>query len=364
MAYSTRSLATLSKLAWNSITSEIPGAIVNLWPNNLRVIGKVLALLDFQHELRRKWLWQQSFASTATDSAWLKRHGYEVGLTLTAATFATGNVAVSAAAGLVVPAGVQFTRADGAVFQTRTSTRADGISVTLAVIATAAGEDGNTDAETELTLVEGSGAPDGLGSTATVDASSLGNGSDEETMEAFRTRILDRKRQPPQGGSVTDFQRWVKEVSGDIIDVWVAGFTNDDRRVWVTFTRSDRTNAVPTASDVAAVQAYLDDDTVRPITARVYVTAPTPVSVPVTVSGLSPNNAAVQEAINAELAALFAERMEPAIPGTDFVLSRSWIDEAISRATGENRHKLSSPSDDITFSVPGQFPVLGKVNLG
>src|SRR5579872_6549867 len=112
--YPTRTLAQLATAAWGFFTETIPGAMVRLWPNTFRVIGKVLALIDFENELRRQWLAKQLFASTATDPAWLARHGWELGLVPDPATAATGSATVSCTPALLIPAGLQFERADGA----------------------------------------------------------------------------------------------------------------------------------------------------------------------------------------------------------------------------------------------------------
>lgn len=55
--------------------------------------------------------------------------------------------------------------------------------------------------------------------------------------------------------------------------------------------------------------------------------------------------------------------MQLRIAGDTFTLSRSWITEAISQASGEKRHVLSLPLDDVTLTN-GEFPVLGSVTYG
>ena len=50
-------------------------------------------------------------------------------------------------------------------------------------------------------------------------------------------------------------------------------------------------------------------------------------------------------------------------PSGDTVFSRSWLDEAVSRAVGENRHVIAVPLADIVvpagyLPVPADVPVL------
>src|SRR5438128_2648912 len=138
MAYPTRSLDGLAQAAWQFFTQTIPGAFVRLWPNTFRVVGKVLALLDFENELRRRWIFQQLFASTA-DQVWVTRHGWELGLVPDPAVMASGAATVACTPGLLIPAGIQFRRADGASFSVTAPTRPLGSTVSLPLLADLAG---------------------------------------------------------------------------------------------------------------------------------------------------------------------------------------------------------------------------------
>jgi hypothetical protein len=60
---------------------------------------------------------------------------------------------------------------------------------------------------------------------------------------------------------------------------------------------------------------------------------------------------------------MLRDRARPGIDGDPFILSRSWISEAISSVTGEDRHVLALPIEDVVYTS-GQFPVLGVVTYG
>ncbi len=201
--YTIRSLAQLAAEATGAFVQSVQGTATKLWPNVWRIESKVLALIGFEMEQRRAWLVRQLFASTA-DRVWLIRHGFEYGLQPTPASTAMGTASAAAAAGTVVPAGLQYARGDGTTYSTVARATASGTSVSLALEADVAGSAGNTSAGMILTLVNPDDAPLGLGKTCTVDSAEdgtgLSGGSDEQDLEAFRAEVLYRKRNPPQGG--------------------------------------------------------------------------------------------------------------------------------------------------------------------
>lgn len=378
--YSIRPLVELSKAARGYFTQAIDGAIASVWANTFTVFGKVLALVGFELELRRKWLADQMFASTA-DEVWLRRHGFELDLQPDPAKKALGSITLAATPALVVPAGLQFTRADGVTYTSLASATASGNSVTLIVEADAAALAGNSDAGTALTLVDVADAPVGLDTSATVDTAGLAGGADAEGLEPFRRRVLARKRRMPQGGASPDYETWLREALGPAVQsVFVDSMQDDAREVWVGFTvlnlpagtdpddddavlaafAADPSIVIPTLGQVAIAQSYLDDPVRRPVTARVSVIRLTPTPVPILIGALAPDTPAIRASIAAEIAATFLDRAEPGQPSDPFGLSRAWVDEAVSRATGEDRHVLVTPATDLSFTA-GLLPVPGTI---
>lgn len=365
MNFTPETLAQISTRVRGYFTQAIQGAIASVWPNSFTVSGKVLAMLDFERQQRRKWLYDQIFASTASAPS-LYRHGWELGLGGPApATPATGTATVSCTPGLGIPAGIQFQRADGATFSVRALVTPSGSVATLPLQADAAGAAGNSEAGTSLSLVPSTAAPAGLGDTATVvtqdDGGGFEGGADAETDEHYRAKVLARKRQPPMGGAAPDYQEWAQEALPTVTGVFVDTFIQSTRRVWVAFLVSDQANGIPSDGEVATVQAYLSDPVRRPVTATVSVVAPSPQAVDITFSSLTPNTAAAQAAVLAELEAIFAENVSPATPSTSFTLYREWLDAAIDRAPGVTAGTVSIPSGNLVYSTGGQMPVLGTV---
>ncbi|MBE7196743.1 MAG: baseplate J/gp47 family protein [Parafilimonas terrae] len=361
--YTIRSLAQLAAEATGAFVQSVQGTATKLWPNVWRIESKVLALIGFEMEQRRAWLVRQLFASTA-ERVWLTRHGFELGLQPEPASTAMGTGTAAATPGAVVPVGLQYVRGDGATYTVVANATATGSTVSIALEADAAGAAGNTAAGTILGLVSPDDAPAGVAATCTVSAASdgtgLSGGADEEATEAFRARVLYRKRNPPQGGSIPDYVEWVLAAVPTATAVFVDSFQNDTRSVWVQFTVSDQPNGIPTAGQVAAAQAFVDDPIRRPVTARVFVSAPVPQAVIVIIGGLTPDTVDIRAAVAAEIQATFLDRARPGQPSASFVFSASWIDEAISRATGEDRHRRVAPAADVTFAS-GNLPVLGTI---
>ena len=345
MGYEIRTLATLAGQARQFFTQSIPGAVASLWANTFTVLGKVLALLDFEHEMRRQALYQQLFASTAAE-VWLKRHGFELGLTPDSGTAASGTISIPCG-GLVepIPEGTTFTRADGATYSTVTVTQPPtiGATIDLVVQANLVGSAYNVVPGATLTLVPTAGVPFQLGSQATVDSSGLTGGVDAEALESFRARVLYRKRNPPQGGSVPDYVEWAQAALATVTNVYVDSFQNDSRSVWLCFTVSDQPNGIPTPAQVATVEAYASDPVRRPVTARVFATGPTEVDVPIVITNFSPDTPDTRAAAAAEIAALQIDEIQPATPTSAFTLFVETIEAAInSRDGGQELHARES----------------------
>lgn len=358
--YKIRPLAELSQQARGFFTQSVTGAIASVWANTFTVFAKVLGLLNFEHEQRRAFLYDQIFASRA-GKVWLLRHGFELGLQPFPALSALGTATADATPGLTIPAGLRYARADGAVYAVAAEEAAVGNSLTLTLEADAPGGLGNCAAGTVLTLLDPDDAPAGLGRVAVVDGGGLGGGADEEKLEPFRARVLRRKRNPPQGGARPDWETWVGEALGSVVQaVFVDSFSNETRAVWVAFTVGDQPNGIPTDAQVALVQAYINDPVRRPVTARAYAIKLALLPIPVAIQGLAPDTADVRASVEAELAAEFLDRAGPGLPSQPATLSRSWLGEAVSRAVGESRHVIALPVADVVVAA-GYLPVLGPV---
>lgn len=355
MSYEVPSSQTLAERAGQSIRMALPGSDTTLRVNNLSVVAKAWGLLLHEVHLRLRWIYRQIFVGTA-DGAHLDQHAADNGLARLAAARATGSVTVAGAASTVYPAGLRYL-VGGQAFVTMAAVTADPAgNATLPVRAELPGAAGNLPAGTVLQFAE-AGINPALPPTALVAAGGTGGGADREADDLLRERILEKRRNPPQGGSVPDYQRFAREVPG-VTRAWAAQMLNAPGSVVVWFLFTGRPNGIPIAADVAAVQAHLEAK--RRVAVAVVAAAPVPVAVNITIGGLAPDTSAVRAAIAASLAATFARRAQPGRPSESVVFSRSWIVEAIAAAAGEASHELVAPATSPVLTS-GQYPVLGTI---
>lgn len=292
-----------------------------------------------------EYMAKQMFADTA-EAEFLERHAAIYGVARNAATFADGPVVFTGSDGTEIPAGTLMQRADEIQYVTDAIGTISGGTVTVNVTCLTAGETGNLEAGQPLTLVS---PISGVTSEGTVDTGGIIGGQDEEDDDGLRERLIAKIQTPPHGGNENDYEQWAKEVTG-VTRVWVYPSQYGDGTVGVAFVRDDDTpSIIPSAGEVADVQAYIDAR--APVTADVTVWAPTasPLNFTINLDGAS-DTAAVKAAIIAELTDLIRREAEPA--GT---LLLSHIREAISSAAGEEDHVLTTPSSNQTAGAGAIF---------
>lgn len=351
-----RTLDAISRAIRGDLRRELPGTDAMVWPNVLSVFSKVVAMAIQLVEFRAEYIYKQIFASTA-DRRHLERQAYEFGMARKQASGAAGLIATTGTPDAVYPAGIAFL-SGGHVYRTSGQSKALATGdLTLLVHSEAMGNATNRDGGETLSLIDQALYPT-IGAQATVLAGGLGGGADIEDDEALRARILDRKRRPPQGGAYSDYEQIALGVPG-VVRAWAWPFAAGPGTVGVWFLFADRENLIPTAADVANVRGVIEMR--RLIRAGLSVSAPIPARLDITIAGLGLDTDDVRRRISDNLKAMLVDRARPGVAIEAFVLSKSWISEAISRAIGEDRHRLISPTDDVVYTG-GQYPVLGTVS--
>jgi uncharacterized phage protein gp47/JayE len=279
---------------------------------------------------------------------YLERQGSLYGIARKAATFAAGNVTFTGTAG-TIPSGTLLQRSDGLRYETQADATLAAGTASAAVEALTAGETGNADAGVSLFLVS---PIIGVNSNATVAAGGLGLGSDQESDEDLRGRIIDRLRFAPQGGAAADYEAWAKEVAG-VTRAWVFPGELGAGTVTIRFVRDGDVSIIPDAAEVMAVQDYIDER--RPVTAQVTVLAPTAVALNFTID-ITPDTAATRAAVEAELRDLLAR--DEVVPGGTILLSQ--IRTSIGIAEGITDFSLTTPNANVTHTT-GQMPTFGAI---
>ncbi|MDR2051149.1 MAG: baseplate J/gp47 family protein [Deltaproteobacteria bacterium] len=316
----------------------------------IAVLSKVWAGACHHMHGMLAWLFQQVFVDTA-ESVYLERWSRIWGIFRKSASLAAGMVTFSGADGAVIPSGTILLHQ---ATENRYATDSDGEiaagTVNLAVTALEAGAAGNLPANAPLSLI----APIvGIVSSGAAGADGLTGGADEETDESLRDRFLARLRNPPRGGSKSDYEAWALEVPG-VTRAWCYPLGLGIGTVSLAFVTDNAPEGpIPSPEMVARVQAHIDP--LRPASVKEWL-AFAPESLPIVIRlSVTPDTDAVRAAVRAELADLITREGLP-----DTVLYRSHIDEAISLAPGEVDHTLFEPAGNI--EVPGGYlPVLHEV---
>jgi uncharacterized phage protein gp47/JayE len=222
-----------------------------------------------------------------------------------------------------------------------------------------AGADGNDSAGITLSFE----APIvDITSTATVDANALTNGTDIETDDAYRARILARKRFNPHGGSEYDLEQWALEVAG-VTRAWAYPQYNGPGTVAVYFVCDAQSPITPTAAQIAAVTAHLTSHVNTagvtegvPVTMLpgLFILAPTLKTKDYTIK-LYPNNATVQAAVTAQVTDFILREGSPAN-----TMYASALSESVSAAAGEERNNITAGGADDTLAY-NEAAVLGTI---
>lgn len=351
MPFERPSLPQIEAQAVADIETRLPGVDARLRRSVLAVLARVEAAGLHGLYGYLDWIARQVMPDTA-ESEQLARWASIWGLARKPPAAATGNVTLAGTDGSIVPAGALMQRSDGRQYATLDEVTIDDGTAAVAVADTLPGLAGNAATGSKLTLTSPIA---GVQSTALVAAGGLVAGADTEGDSALLARLLARIRQAPHGGAANDYAAWALEVPG-VTRVWVRAAWMGLGTVGLLFVvDNDPDDIIPSPAKVAEVQAYIDDPGRRPVTAEVFVVAPTPKELDITITGLTPATAVVKAAIVAEVTDLLRRE---AAPGATILISH--LREAISTAVGEADHALTVPAADFAcdpheLAVPGAF---------
>lgn len=351
MSFNTTSLPDLITRTTNDLITRLQLATDVASRAFVRILAKAWsnAVNDLQGHIG--WVPKQYFVSQC-DNDMLPQHGVELGMSPLPPTFAIGPVTFTGEPGSPIPAGTPMQRGDTFQYQLLAdATIGLGGTVDAIVQALAEGADGNAPAGTVLTLAW---AVDGVSLRATVATGGIADGFDVESPDAFRARMLARKRNPPQGGAEADYEQWALSVPG-VTRVWIRPKWMGPGTVGVLFVMDDQVGSiVPGPDSVAAVQAYIDQPTIRPVTADVYVVAADVFLLNLSIH-LVPDTSAGRTAAEAELVDLLNREGEPGVCPPLGELQKS-----ASNAAGVSYGVITSPLVDPAPAA-NQVPQLGVI---
>jgi uncharacterized phage protein gp47/JayE len=358
----TPTLKDVRSIVRDKIRGALPGADA-LIPNSvLRVMSDCQGALCHLTLQYIDWLALQLLPDTA-EVEWLDRHG-DIWLVNSdgttgrkMATLAQGTMNfIGDVSGIIIPVGTRLTTGiSGQNIEYETLfelvTGLAGTAVPGEVRALDPGVAGNVPPGSFLSI-------EGI-SSVTAESVDVTGGVDEESDDDLRIRVLERIRQPPQGGALHDYVRWAKAVPG-CTRAWSypleMGIGTVTVRVMFDDLRASN-DGFPLDQDLAAVEGYIDS--VRPVAVKdFWVLAPLKQRVEAYINDLTPDTPAVRAAIEVSLREML---LVYAAPGR--TIYAAWKYQAISSTPEVVSFAMATSLDDVMQS-PGHMAVLGDIVYG
>lgn len=196
----------------------------------------------------------------------------------------------------------------------------------------------------------------GVDNSVGVGFTAIGGGSDQETNEQLRVRLLNRIQDPVAHFNSADIIRKAREVAG-VTRVFVQEVTPAVGQVTIYFMRDNDSDPIPDAGEVTTVRnSILEIKPANTATASVIVAAPTAVPVNFSFTSLNPNTASMQAAVSANLQQFFSEETQVGVN----------IQEDAYRAAIQNTIDTENGSRvvDFNLSAPGGDIVIGAGSIG
>ena len=190
----------------------------------------------------------------------------------------------------------------------------------------------------------------------TVTVVSLTGGTDVETDEELRARVLRRIQQPPMGGAAYDYEAWALAVPG-VTRAWCYPLEMGIGTVTVRFMMDDLradNDGFPLQEDVDAVERYIDSK--RPVAVKdFFVVAPLKQEITCIIEELVPDNPEVRGEIEQGLQDMLRTLAKPGQ-----TIYAAWKSYAVMSAPNIVSFRLGNNDDDVMES-PGHMAVLGSV---
>ncbi len=349
--FTRETLPQLIDRAQTDIEANLRGSVARLPQTNLDALACMSAGMADEQLEGIDFYATQINVTTAT-GVWLERHGSERGVLKKEPTRATGTLDVTVEPNTTVQLGALFqTQARWQVEATQAVSSIAGGTIQVPARAAETGPAGNLAAGTRFDTVN----PIQGVTAASAAEPGFAGGNPREGEEPYRSRILDRIQNPPQGGADYDYRRWMLEYPG-CTRAWVFPREQGTGTVVCRFAMDESyPDGIPPVAEVERMTQWLDVR--RPITAEVFVYAPIARRIDVVVRDLVPNTPLVQNAVEDELRDMLYREGEPGA-----VLYQSWFWQSVSIASGERHHTLDQPAANIPLLI-GELGVLGALDF-
>lgn len=336
--------------------SDIQQALVGVNASLKRTIERALALAiaGVAHGLYGgiETAERRSFIQTA-DEEGLARHGVTWDLPRKGPVLAKAVVLFFADPGASIPAGYTLVK-QGSTEQYTTDAiglEADG-QIFVSITAVAPGPASSLAVTEPVQL----GAPlAGVFSPGGV-TEVIQDGADEEAIEDWRQRLLDRVQQQPKGGANGDYFDWAKETPGvPVSRAWEQGLWMGPGTVRLIFVTDSTDPITPSPAALAAVTAYMEDQ--KPITAQLTVVGGIEQNLDPILT-ISPDTAQLRQAVENQIAAFLFQGSQgddaEIIPGGTMPISGTvdnpGLVDAIKATPGLDEFALLSPLADVDIA--------------
>ena len=224
------------------------------------------------------------------------------------------------------------------------------------------GSNGNSSSGSQLSLVSPIVNVD---NTCYISYDGLTLGLDTETDELLRARLKERCSNFTTPFTKAGLPVFIKEKNAGVTRVWIQDATPSAGYVTAYFARDNDSNIIPTASQANAVKdTIIDPETgIKPANtpdSYVIVSAPTPITINITFSALSPNTVAMKTAISQALTDYF--KSASINVGGDITLNElnALIYSVIDEEGNSPTFTLSLPSSNTAISDT-QLAILGTI---
>lgn len=365
MPWTKPDLRTVRQMVRDDVIAALSGSVL-IANSVLRVMADAMAALAHLTLRYIDWVASQLLPDTA-ETEWLDRHG-DIWLTNAdnsvgrkSAAYSSGVATfIGDVGGATMPEATPL--AAGALnFETTQEVAVgEGLATEVPIRALQSGTSSNLVTGTTIAVANQIA---GILSDGTVVF--LHGGSEDETDEELRSRVLERIRNPPMGGDAVDYQIWTRAVPG-VTRAWSSNELGPGV-ITVRFAMDDqRLNGIPGEDDINTVKAYLD--TKRPVAIKdLQVQPPVPEPINFTISNLNPNTADVWTGIVDSVTAMLRQKAHPAYLVNGVLLPAqtiytAWVSEAIMQAPGVVSFDLIMA--DHVMPWPGSLAVMGTVTHG
>lgn len=325
-----------------------------------KAVSKALGGLAFGLYKYSEWVRRQLFITTCDDD-FIPVHSRIWDIPRVLGTNTRINFVLAGNIGAEVPQGtvIQY---ESLRFETETLAEFIAETITLTALALQKGNESNLEVGTPAQLLNSIPGVD----SECVSDSVLVSGTSDEEFSSWRERIHFAIRNPYSGGAAPDYIQEAKSLSG-ITRAWVFPLAFGPNTVALKFVQDNDLDIIPNVARIAEVNNHFLSWI--PVGAILTVSAPAVQPLDLEIR-LTPDTPEVRSAVTEEIKEFIfsSAQVRGAWSGPDSIYDGtilvSKLNEAISRAEGEEDHEIISINGSSSFSSEITPPDNNLITLG